>query len=597
MNKDIDSGNMRRALLLVPHDPKLDPRIDWFAEGLIAANFEVCEVGLNPFETQANPPSSERLSANRLRVRLDWQWNRWDFAAPYDKPGTKNSVGVDAIRRLYLTAQLPARPLARAVGEPDVIDADIAYFRELCVHFVRVNSILLEASRRIGGFDLVVAADLYTLPAGVALAQERCIPLIYDAHEYWPYSLPGSKPWQIRYWSELERTLLTHVTLPLTVSPPLAQVMTQHYGRSFGSVPNCAPLGSELAIDLEEALAARAGYEEVVFLVQAGFVPERGFDKLVHAWGKVDPRAKLWLRGPDNALKDSLIELARNTGLLERSVFFPPPVSENDLIKGAREADIGLIPYEPVSINNRFCCPNKLSQYMAAGLPIISNKLDYVMAVVEGNDIGTCVDFENENALVDTINHYVSHSDMIPELSRRSQAVFKTKFNWQHVSHDAYAFMSKAVAELPTQDTGFDLTVLKDIPGFLSPQEEHIRYLNSEVQRLNEVHTRDSAQMQTEIERLNKVYSEHQIVLQQEIERLNKVYPEQIAQLQSENTRTNIAYTAEINRLHHIAIAGGCDRPREGVLVSAYRGVRRAARPLKSAVKALMGTRNDRPSQ
>ena len=41
-----------------------------------------------------------------------------------------------------------------------------------------------------------------------------------------------------------------------------------------------------------------------------------------------------------------------------------------------------IIPYEPDHVNNRFSCPNKLSQYLAAGLPVITNQLDFVREIV-----------------------------------------------------------------------------------------------------------------------------------------------------------------------------------------------------------------------
>jgi glycosyltransferase involved in cell wall biosynthesis len=570
-----DSGGdaqVRRALFLVPHDPKLDPRIDWFAEGLVAAGFDVCEVGLHAFGTEEERrPAVERLSDRRTRVRLDGKEIQWGFVAPYDRPG-KGSVGVDAIRRLFFASYLSARSVARAVDEPKAADADIAYFQELCLHFTRVGSVLLEGSRRIGGFNLVVAADLYTLPAGVALAEEYGVPLVYDAHEYWPYSLPGAKPWQIRYWSDLERTLVKHVTLPITVSPPLAELMTRDYGSIFDCIPNCAPLGSELEVDLEAALASRSGYDNVIFLVQAGFVAERGFDKLVKAWSKVDSRAKLWLRGPDSWVKAETIELARSADVLNRSVFFPPPVSENALIAGSREADVGLIPYEPTNVNNRFCCPNKLSQYMAAGLPVISNKLDYVASVLESNDIGRSVDFDDEGELIRTINDYVAHADALPALSRRAQAVFKTKFNWQSASRSVYARIARVTAEAPSPERGFTFEGLRDlaVPD-LPPQEERLRDLDGELRRRYDTNVRNAEIFQAEIDRLNKVYPEYLVVLQDEIARLNAVY------------------TAEISRLQQMLANTGGKAHVVGAMHAAYRRLRRAARPLKKAARALMG--------
>jgi hypothetical protein len=295
-------------------------------------------------------------------------------------------------------------------------------------------------------------------------------------------------------------------------------------------------------------------------------------DKLVGAWGKVDKRAKLWVRAPDNAEKTALMEQARELGLIDQSVFFPEAVPEADLIIAAREADIGLIPYEPTSLNNRYCCPNKLSQYMAAGLPIICNMLDYVRSIVEDNGIGTSVDFSDEAALIKTIDDYVARRDKIPALSRKAQEVFRTSFNWESVSLKTYAHIRGIAGPAGSKRPGFDFAWIDgaDARGSeLLPQEELIATLNDEIRRLNEV------------------YTEHQIGLQAELDRLNKVYPEEIARL-------NKVLAEEVQRLS-TALAREVERNlRTNPLRAVYHRLRRLARLLKGLPKALTGGREGR---
>jgi hypothetical protein len=317
------------------------------------------------------------------------------------------------------------------------------------------------------------------------------------------------------------------VTLPLTVSPQLAAMMSEAYGTTFHSLPNCAPVGGEAVIDVEASLATKGEREEVVFLFHGGITPHRGLDKLVGAWGKVDKRARLWVRGPDSPEKAVLLERARQAGLLDRSVFFPDAVPESELIARATKADIGLVPYEPTSVNNRYCCPNKLSQYMAAGLPIICNRLDYVSSIVEGNDIGTTVDFSDEAALVATINDYVATRDELPTLSRRAHHVFETMFNWQNVSRKAYDHVGDIAREAGSKGGDFDFNWVAEIGSRkveLSTQEELIVELECEISRLNTTYTEHQAGLQAELDRLNSVYPE-------EIRRLNEAFAEDSGRL------------------------------------------------------------------
>jgi hypothetical protein len=53
-------------------------------------------------------------------------------------------------------------------------------------------------------------------------------------------------------------------------------------------------------------------------------------------------------------------------------VLFLEAIDESELVTAAAEFDVGLVPYTPTGLNYSNCCPNKLSQYMAAGLPILA---------------------------------------------------------------------------------------------------------------------------------------------------------------------------------------------------------------------------------
>ena len=46
------------------------------------------------------------------------------------------------------------------------------------------------------------------------------------------------------------------------------------------------------------------------------------------------------------------------------------------------------MPYLPIAINERLACSNKLSQYLHAGLMVITNDLPYVKSVLEEAEAG-----------------------------------------------------------------------------------------------------------------------------------------------------------------------------------------------------------------
>jgi glycosyltransferase involved in cell wall biosynthesis len=360
---------------------------------------------------------------------------------------------------------------------------------------------------------VIIATDLPTLPAALVLGQEYDAPVLYDAHEYWPHSI-DFKDWEVQFWQQLERALAPRANIRVTVSPNLAEHMSKVYSCNFLAVPNCAPIGSETFIDLESALKSLSNREEVFFLFLGSFAPGRGLEDLVMAWDRVDSRAKLVLRGLDNSFKTKIVELAQSKGLLDRSIFFPPPVTEDQLIHAAREADVGIIPYSPHNIAYRYSCPNKLSQYMAAGLPIICNEIAYVSSVVHDNDIGTAVNFSDHEALASVINSFVCSKQKIIEMSRRSREIFRTSFNWESVSQNMYNQVCHAVRKRPHTRPEPDFSWIERGIDMCHSAEE----LGSAAVMFPQ----SNLALVAEIDRLNKVYSAEYERLSKEYERLSK---------------------------------------------------------------------------
>jgi glycosyltransferase involved in cell wall biosynthesis len=439
-------GQRPRALVLAGHEPTLDPRIDWMAGGL-ANDFEVCELGVHPLEEAGRCPNYQRLSDYRVRARVDRYCHDPVIVPHILKLTSSGSIALQHIRLLQVLARLPAKALAHEIGALDATEEDLARFRWYARHYADTNCALLRAGRLTGEFDAIVAADMGTLPVALALSDEYGAKVIYDAHEFWPYSLMEFRHWEVEFWSAFDRNLAQRADLRVTVSPQLADIMEKEYGCDFLTVPNCVSRSSVPSLDIDEALQRFASRKHVMFIFLGGFNDGRGIEDLITAWAHVDPRALLLLQGPDNSFKSRMIELARGKGMLDKSIFFPPAVETAQLLNAARQADVGIIPYAPSSINNRYCCPNKLSQYMAAGLAIISNQTDFVKGVIDEAGIGMVVDFKDHQAFKEVIRRFVIDRDTVMEMARRAHNFFRTTFNWEVASREMYTRLMTSIGE------------------------------------------------------------------------------------------------------------------------------------------------------
>jgi glycosyltransferase involved in cell wall biosynthesis len=149
------------------------------------------------------------------------------------------------------------------------------------------------------------------------------------------------------------------------------------YGRRYGRVPvvvrNCA---SRLEEDLPvRDLRLLAGLPETaqVVLYQGGFSAGRGLEVCVAAAADLPADTHLVLLG-FGPLRETLVELAGTLGVTDR-VHVLDAVPPEELAACTVSATVGLMPYQPVSRNNQLALPNKVFEYTAVGVPIVTSDL------------------------------------------------------------------------------------------------------------------------------------------------------------------------------------------------------------------------------
>lgn len=307
-------------------------------------------------------------------------------------------------------------------------------FAAMLIHFLQVNAALVASSpARERGYRLVHANDLDTLGAAVLLKWETGCRVVYDAHEYWPYADLGASRAEQRFWAALERFLVRYADAAFTVSKPLAQALQAETGCTFLDVPNAEPAHSV------RELRPASHHPPLRFLFLGTFAPGRGLEELLDGWNDLkEPALQLHFRGPEGPEKDRLRELAESRGLAGRTVHFEPSVHESELVACAAEYDVGIIPYKPISLGYRYCCPNKLSQYMQAGVAILTNNLVYVKHIVERFECGLSYDSDHLETLVGAARAFGADRRALQAMKRNAILAAQREFNWQKQSVPLY---------------------------------------------------------------------------------------------------------------------------------------------------------------
>jgi glycosyltransferase involved in cell wall biosynthesis len=124
----------------------------------------------------------------------------------------------------------------------------------------------------------------------------------------------------------------------------------------------------------------------------------RGLENLIRSLHTLqDCHVVLMGYGAD-AFVAKLDALARDEGLGDRYSRFGP-VPPEEVSSYSAGADLGVAPIENVCLNYYYCTPNKLFQYLHAGLPVIASDFPEMRALIERHGVGVTFDPSDPDAL------------------------------------------------------------------------------------------------------------------------------------------------------------------------------------------------------
>lgn len=275
------------------------------------------------------------------------------------------------------------------------------------------------------------ASDLYTLPALAAAARRHGGRLVYDARERYPHvAATVGRPWVRRFWRTVEARHVRRADAVFTVSDAIAAHMARDYGIAPPHVlPNVPVFQNVRPAGL---LREKAGLAPDAFVVlhQGQMRKDRGCDLLVAAMREV-PEAALVFLG-DGPHRPALVALTGRLGLGDR-VRFVDAVPPDALLPLTADADVGVTLLEDTCLNHRFALPNKLFEYLMAGVPVLASDLPEIRRVVAGYDVGRLVDPAAPGALAAALRHFVADAEARARRRANAPRVFET-FSWEKAS-------------------------------------------------------------------------------------------------------------------------------------------------------------------
>lgn len=249
--------------------------------------------------------------------------------------------------------------------------------------------------------DLLFANDLDTLLPNYLVSIFKLKPLIYDSHEYFT-GVPELQKNHLkrRIWKLLERMIVPKLGFMFTVNNSIAKLYHHEYGIDVKVMRNLPMQKLTTATKTKKELALPEE-KSIVLLQGAGINIDRGAEEAVEAMQFVNNAILLIIGGGDAI--ENLKELTQKLNLEEKVKFLPRQPLE-ELMNYTAIADIGLTLDKDTNINYRYSLPNKLFDYIHAGVPVLASPLVEVKNIVENYSVGECIASHEPKDIADKLN-------------------------------------------------------------------------------------------------------------------------------------------------------------------------------------------------
>jgi glycosyltransferase involved in cell wall biosynthesis len=248
--------------------------------------------------------------------------------------------------------------------------------------------------------QLLLSNDLDTALPNYYISKLKGIRMIYDSHEYFTETpeLVG-RPRVQRVWKRIERRVVPKLKEMITVCDSIAELFEQQYGVKCHVVRNIPPRaalppkGDKKALDLPED-------KHLLVLQGSGINIQRGAEELVEAMQYLEDCFLMVIGGGDvlPVLKQMVTDLH-----IEDRVRFLPRMPYVQMMAYTQLAELGFVLDKDTNLNYRFCLPNKLFDFIQAGVPIVASHLVEIEKIITKYNIGLFIPDHDPKSIAATI--------------------------------------------------------------------------------------------------------------------------------------------------------------------------------------------------
>lgn len=277
--------------------------------------------------------------------------------------------------------------------------------------------------------------DLSTLLECYIAAKFRHAKLIYDSHEVCADpKVQGIKNW---LYSQLEKLLINHVDAIMTVNIYIAKYLEERYKlkQPVTVLMNCPPLKLKdnknnivISNSCVDIIKTKKQENKKILIYQGIIHEERCLAEIIEAMIYLPENYCLFIFGAGDLLPKLKIQVLEQN--LSNRVYLPGLLSLEQLLMCTQLADIGITLTAGKTLNAYYSSPNKLFQYIHAGIPIIARDYPFLKDIIKGYDIGYTLESIDPSEIAAAIK-YVLEDDIMYSKMKANTIKAKERFNWE----------------------------------------------------------------------------------------------------------------------------------------------------------------------
>ena len=279
-------------------------------------------------------------------------------------------------------------------------------------------------------YDLLVSNDLDTLLPNYLVSKLKHLPLIYDSHEYFT-GVPEiqDRPLVKWVWKRIEKLVFPGLKHVMTVSDSIAHQYESEYGLKLLTIRNCSIKTEQIIPFSRKELEINP--DHLLLILQGiGINVDRGGEELIDAVSLTDKVSLLVIGSGDQF--GFLIEKMTKMGSANQ-IKFIKKLEWKELMRYTRSADAGLSLDKNSNMNYNFSLPNKVFDYISAGIPVIATDLPEIAKIVHEYNCGILISEPSPEEISKAIIKLRDNRDLLAELKHNATVASET-LNWENES-------------------------------------------------------------------------------------------------------------------------------------------------------------------